>query len=243
MSILEHKRRVVLAPGDVEARCALAEAFAAGGQLKAARDQLTRCLALQPAHPGALRLLARVQQRLGEFGAAQRALSELLQSLPEDAEALASLSESLEAEGRPDDALLYALECARLSPERPQRLARAAELARSTRRPALARVLLERALARCPGDTRVREARSELLKQRGEEDALDLLGALDPAHPLAPVGEALVQEELGLAKRLWVELPQHLRESAEGHLMRGELLTLEGDPERASHSFERARAA
>ena len=239
--LLALKRRVVLAPQDPDARFELAEALFLAKDLDRARTQLERCLDSCPAHPNALRLFARVLRGQGEPAASRRALQRLVDSAPSDAGPRESLAEAYLADDRLDDALLWLLEANRLPPPSPQRALRCAELAAGTRRPALARAVLERALEAWPEDAGLGAARRALLAGLGVEDAFDLLASLEPGDPLAGAREALLREDLGAARRALVEGAADPR--PELHLLRGELLLLSGEPDRAARSFEAARAA
>ncbi len=239
--LLALKRRVVLAPDDAEARFALAEGFYAGKQLGPARAQLERLLERAPGHGNALRLLSRVLEAQGEIGNARRALERLVESDPGDAHAHESLADAHLSDDRLDDALLPLLEAVRLPPPSPQRYAKAADLAKRTRRAALARGLLERGLLAWPTDAQLAEERRLLLRELGEDDAFDLVAALDDADALRAVRDELVHEDLPAARKALVAASQGAEGRPEYHLLRGELMLLEGKKDRAAQSFDKAR--
>lgn len=242
MALLELKRRVVLSPDDVEARFSLAEAFFTDQQHHAARAQLERCLELEPGHANALRLLSRVNKAMGELGSARRALEQLVETAPADPERHEALADNYLEDERPDDSLVSLLEAARLAPPSPQRYVKAADLARRTRRADLARGLLEHALLDWPADPQLAEERALLLKELGDDDAFDLLNALQPDDALAPIRALLVREDLAGARRALVAAAAH-DARPEYHLLRGELLTLDGDAAKATRSFDKARGS
>ncbi|MDP1830058.1 MAG: S16 family serine protease [Archangium sp.] len=241
-NVTELKRRLLLAPEDVEARFALAEALFGERSLQPARTQLEKLLVSQPSHGNGLRLLSVVCRALGEAGAARRALQQLVEHAPDDADAHDTLAQALIEDERPDDALLEAQEAARRPPFSPQRYARCVALARSTGRLELARAHAERGLLRAPGEPELTDHRRWLLAELGVDDAFDLVAALDRADPLFEVREALIREDLAGAKKRVVAAAAHAEGRAELHLLRGELLLLEGQHERAQRSFEKARS-
>lgn len=242
MGLHDLKRRVVLDPNDAEARFSLAEALFTERQLRAARAQLERCLGLAPDHANALRLLSQVNKAMGELGSARRALEKLVETSPTDPERHEALADSLLEDERPDDSLVSLLEALRLSPPSPQRYAKAADLARRTRRVDLARGLLEHALLHWPSDSQLSTERRHLLVELGDDDVFDLVNALQPNDPLAPIRTLLVREDLASARRALVTAAAHDART-EYHLLRGELMSLDGDAARATKSFDKARAS
>jgi tetratricopeptide (TPR) repeat protein len=241
-SVSELKRRLVLHPDDVEARFALAEALFGARDLEPARGQLEKLLAKTPAHGNALRLLSHVCRALGEAGAARRALQQLVEHAPDDADAHETLALALIEDQRPDDALLHAQEAARRPPFAPQRVARCVALARGSGRLELARAHVERGLLRAPGETELTLHRKWLLGELGVDDAFDLVAALERSDPLFELREALIREDLADAKKRAVAAAAQAEGRAELHLLRGELLLLEGHAARAHKAFDKARA-
>lgn len=241
MDLTELKRRLVLQPDDLEARYSLAEALFGARELQPARTQLEKLLVSSPSHGNALRLLAQVCRSLGEAGAARRALQHLVEHAPDDADAHDTLARALLEDQRPDDALLHAQEAARRPPFAPQRIALCVGLARDTGRLELARAHAERGLLRAPAETELTLQRKWLLSELGVDDAYDLLAALERADPLFEVREALIREDLGDAKKRVVAASAVAEGRAELHLLRGELLWLEGQRPRAQKAFDKAR--
>ncbi|MFZ5438355.1 MAG: S16 family serine protease [Myxococcota bacterium] len=235
------KRRLVLEPGDVEARFALAELLFGQRDLTQARSQLEKLLVHAPAHAGALRLLARVCRAQGEAGAARRTLLLLASVSPDDADTHDTLAEAFIGDQRPDDALVHAREALRLGVWAPQRVLRCVQLARATGRLELARAFAERGLLRDPSERELRLARQWLLDETGAEDAFDLLSVLERGDPLFAVREALIAEDLSAARRALVACAAEHGERPEFHQLRGELMLLEGHDDRARAAFLKAR--
>jgi ATP-dependent Lon protease len=236
----ELKRRLVLDPSDREARFAYAEALFGDGAYDQTRTQLEKLLAVDPRHANGLRLLARTCKALGEAGAARRALQQLVEAAPDDFDAHETLALSYVEDERPDDALFHA-ELSTQGTFAPQRYSRCVALAQGTGRLELARAWAERGLLHA-NDLELTRQRSWLLSELGAEDAFDLLAALRRTDPLIEVREALIAENFADARRRLVTLSAEHDGRPEFHLLRGELLLLEKQPERAEASFGKARS-
>lgn len=237
----ELKRRLVLDPKDHEARYGWAEVLFAENDFGEARKHLEKLLQAVPTHANALRLLARACKALGEAGASTRALQRLVDLAPDDSDAHETLAHSYAEDHRPDDSLFYAQLAAIRGVFAPQRHLRCAELAAGTGRLALARAWTERGLLQSP-DAELGLFRRRLLEELAAEDEFDLLQGLFRSDPLAAVRWALEREDLAGARKQLVTLAAEHDGRPEFQLLRGELLLLEDQADRARSSFDKARS-
>ncbi|MFT3706248.1 MAG: tetratricopeptide repeat protein [Archangium sp.] len=240
MDQTELKRRLVLDPSDREARFAYAEALFGEAAWDLARTQLEKLLAVDSKHANGLRLLARTCKALGEAGAARRALQQLVDAAPDDTDAQETLALAFIEDERPDDALFHA-ELSTAGAFAPQRYSRCVMLAQKTDRLELARAWAERGLLIAP-DTELSKQRAWIISELGVDDAFELLGALRRDDALLEVREAIIAQDLALARRHLVTLAAEHDGRPEFHLLRGELLLLEKQPDRAETSFAKARS-
>ena len=252
------KREVVLRPSDAEARFRLAEALFGDGQYAVTIKQLEKTLAMDPGHGNARRLLARALEREGRQPEALKALEELARRVPDDLSARDEIVELYLTMGRVDDALLHAEELARLEPKNPKRFVTISELARMKMLFDRARSALEEAQRLAPDDEQIRRDLKELYLDLGDEAASErVAGARSRAYYLeqarlalampkvrgalpAGLGEAaqhLSAGELAQAKRALMSAGAVDKGSAAYELLKGELLLIEGDAERAERSF------
>ena len=241
------------------ARWQLGQALFAEGDYQGAAKQLEKLLLLDAAHEAGRRLLARALELIGQVPAALRALEESLVRRPDDLAVRDELVGLLLAIGRFDDALLHAEEAARRAPTDPRRLVTIAELFRQKHLLSQARAQLERAQAMAPESREIADKLRELYLDLGDEAAWERVAgprdrdyfltqthktldsssvrALVAAGGLDAVAERMRAGDFGGARRALVSVGEEARASAAYELLRGELLLLEGDPERAERSF------
>jgi ATP-dependent Lon protease len=252
------KREVVLKPEDPQLRFQLAEALFGEGQYKVAAKQLEKALALDPEHGNARRLLARAYERDGREAEALKALEEMARRDPRDLAARDELMEMLLAMGRIDDALLHAEEASKIATNDPKRFVTIAELCRMKMLFDRARTALEHAQRLAPEDPQIRENLKELYLDLGDEAASErMAGARNRTYYVAQARQALkserVQKAVGpqlgeaaraleagdvpAAKRALLSAGAEVKQSAAYEYVRGEVMLIEGDLERAERSF------
>lgn len=228
MSLASLKKAVVLAPNDVEARFALAEAFFTGGKLLEARKQLEKLLELDGDHQNARRLHVRIVNALEK------------KPVTDAPEGWWDAAVAYERQNRLEDAILYG--SAHLERE-PDDARRWAELARWCARKRMferSRLAWGRALALTQRDPRLVEERDKLLHELGDDDSLDLWSET-PVGPLHDALKLLLDGDLIGAKRALAMAPEHLQETGFFHRIRAEVWTSEGEAERAKKALARAK--
>ncbi len=255
----ELKREVVLHPDDAAARYRLAEALFADGDFATAAKQLEKAIKLDGADRNARRLLARSYERAGRGPDALRTLEELARRAPDDVSTREELYELFLAQGRIDDALVHAEEAARLSPLDPRRHRTTADLYRMKRLLPQARAALERAQQLAPEDPHLAAELRELYLELGDDAACARVAgvrdrgyflaqaraALDSAAlagatrdgALAQAAVALRAGELGAVKRALMIATAADKGAAAYEFLRGEVLLIEGEAERAEKAF------
>jgi ATP-dependent Lon protease len=249
----------VLRPDDAAARYRLAEALFADGDFVAAAKQLEKALKLDAADANARRLLAKSYERAGRGPDALRTLEELARRTPDDVSTREELTEMFLGQGRVDDALVHAEEAARLSPLDPRKHRTAADLYRMKRLLPQARTALERAQKLAPEDPVIAAELRELYLELGDDAASErVAGVRDRGYFLAQAKSALDGERLkqataggalkqaadslragdtGAAKRaLMIASPDEKRHAAY-EFLRGEILLVDGEAERAEKAF------
>jgi ATP-dependent Lon protease len=257
----ELKRRAMQNPDDADARYALAEALFGEKQYEAASKQLEKALALAPDHASVRLLLARAYQRDGRMTLAERTLEQQVERHPDSAAARDELAELLVEAGRVDDALVHLEEAIRVDPANFSRRVLAADLAIRRRLFARARGHLEHARQLAPGDATIAErleaVRIELGEAVSRPSALErgtdflagrvhatletepLRGAL-AGGALKQASAALRQRDLAAAKRALVTATGQEQAGFAFAFLRGELLLLSGDRDRAEQAYQRA---
>ena len=252
------KREVVLKPEDAQARYQLAEALFGDGQYSVAAKQLEKAIALDPEHGNARRLYAKALERAGREQEALKTLEEFARRNPDDPSARDELMEMLLAMGRLDDALLHAEEAARLRPDEHKRLITISELCRMKMLYDRARESLEQAQRMAPEDPKIAEMLKELYLELGDEAASErVAGAKDRSYYVAQTKAALAHEKLrakiplalqtaskaleagdvSSAKRALMAASLDDKKDAAYEFLRGEVLLIEGDRERAERAF------
>jgi len=249
----------VLAPDDVGARYALAEALFAEGQMDAAVKCLERALAIAPDHGDARRLLARAFQREGRLVPAERTLEEAVRRRPDDAGARDELAGLLVGGGRVDDAIVHLEEARRVEPDDVARLSLLADLAQRSGLFERARRHLERARALAPDDGLIAGRLHDLALKMGDAGpAPKVAGGLDflldralaalaspPLRDAARAGAlraaaaALAGRDVAGAKRALVTASPVEQATAAFEAVRAEIVLLEGDAEKAARAFHR----
>jgi len=250
----ELKREVVLRPEDAAARYRLAEALFADGDFATAARQLEKAIKLDGADHNAHRLLAKTYERAGRGPDALRTLEELARRAPGDVSTREELVELFLAQGRVDDALVHAEEAARLSPLDPKRHRMSADLYRMKRLLPQARSALERAQRLAPEDAAIAAELRELYLELGDDAASDgVAGARDRAYFVAQARQALASLALtgaladaaratadgdtAAAKRALMLASPADKATASYEFLRGEVLLVDGELERAEKSF------
>ena len=256
----ELKREVVLRPADAAARYRLAEALFADGDFVTAARQLERAILLDATDANSHRLLARSYERAGRAPDALRTLEELARRAPDDLSTREALYELFLAQGRVDDALVHAEEAARLAPSDPKRHRTAAELYRIKRLLPQARAALERAQRLAPADPTIAADLRALYLELGDEAASEgVAGERDRGYFLAqakqalstaalqrataagalgPVADALRAGDVAAARRALVAVAPSDKRDAVYEFLRGELLLIDGERERAERAFQ-----
>ncbi len=258
------KREVVLRPGDPQARYQLAEALFGDGQFRAACKQLERALQLAGEewvdHENARRLLARASERDGRESDALRTLEETARRRPDDPAVRDELMEMYLAMGRVDDALLHAEEATRLEPRDPKRFTTVADLCRMKLLFDRARAALETAQRLAPEDPAIAAQLKELYLELGDEAASErVAGARGRDYFLAQARSALANPrvkravapgelsgaaarleagDVAGAKRVLLGAPADARAQAGYQFLRGEVLLVEGELDRAERAFQ-----
>ena len=255
----ELKREVVLRPDDAAARYRLAEALFADGDFALAAKQLERAIKLDGADHNARRLLAKSYERAGRGPDALRTLEELARHAPDDVSTREELCELFLAQGRVDDALVHAEEASRLSPLDPRKHRVSADLYRMKRLLPQARTALERAQKLAPEDPALAAELRELYLELGDDAASErVAGARDRGYFVAQAKQALAMLALSgaladaaraiaggdttSAKRALMLASADDKAHAAFEFLRGELLLIDGDVERAEKSFRAAVA-
>lgn len=250
----ELKREVVLRPEDAAARYRLAEALFADGEFAVAAKQLERAIKIDGADHNARRLLAKTYERAGRGPDALRTLEELAKHAPDDVSTREELYELFLAQGRVDDALVHAEEAARLSPLDPRKHRMAADLYRMKRLLPQARTALERAQKLAPEDAAIAAELRELYLELGDDAASErVAGARDRNYfvaqakaalatlpldgALAEAARALAGGDNAAAKRALMLAASDDKAKAAYDFLRGEILLVDGDVERAEKSF------
>ena len=249
----------MLRPDDAAARYRLAEALFADGDYATAAKQLEKAIKLDGADANARRLLAKTYERAGRGPDALRTLEELAKKTPDDVSTRDELTELFLAQGRVDDALVHAEEAMRLSPTDPKRHRTAAELYRMQRLLPQARAALERAQRLIPEDPHIAAELRELYLELGDDAASErVAGVRDRSYWLAQARAALATRQVARAldagalklaaealaggdtarvKRALVAATPSEKSSAGYEFLRGEVLLIEGDAERAERAF------
>jgi len=255
----ELKRDVVLRPDDAAVRYRLAEALFADGDFANAAKQLEKAIKLDGADHNARRLLAKSYERAGRRPDALRTLEELAKRAPDDVSTREELCELFLGQGRVDDALVHAEEAARLSPLDPRKHRVAADLYRMKRLLPQARTALERAQKLAPEDAVIAAELRELYLELGDDAASERvagvrdrkyflaqakaalqsasLAAATKTGPLADAARAISDGDTGAAKRALLTASAADKGSAAYEFLRGELLLIEGEAERAEKAF------
>ena len=255
----ELKRDVVLRPDDAAVRYRLAEALFADGDFANAAKQLEKAIKLDGADHNARRLLAKSYERAGRGPDALRTLEELAKRAPDDVSTREELCELFLGQGRVDDALVHAEEAARLSPLDPRKHRVAADLYRMKRLLPQARTALERAQKLAPEDAVIAAELRELYLELGDDAASERvagvrdrkyflaqakaalqsssLAAATKTGPLADAARAISDGDTGAAKRALMTASAVDKGSAAYEFLRGELLLIEGEAERAEKAF------
>jgi len=247
-------------PATPENLTSAAAALLGQGKLPEAVAQLEGALSLDADWAAALRLLAQVHVRLKAPQKALTALRRLVRARPDDLEARDELTDLLLASGRRGEALLQAEAALAHDPTAARRYVRLADLYRRARLPLQAVEALRRASVRLPDELSVA---SELARMR-QELGLPGSAAVLEEPPLEQVKQALEMEQVqtaastaGLdevlellragdvagAKRELVVAPKRSHTSSVYHLVRAELLLLEGDSDAAEAAYQRALEA
>ncbi len=259
LRVQELRREVALRPDSAALRFELGEALFADGDYGGALEEARRALAIDPGHDGARRLFARAGEMAGRLTDAARALEEHLRRRPDDVKARDDLVGLLLSMGRFDDALLHAEEAARAAPDDARRWLTIGDLYRQKGLYPQARQAIERAQKLTPGDPAVAEALRALYLDLGDEAAYErVAGERGRDHYLAQAKRSLAREEVRAAvaaagldeaaaalargegaacKRALVAADDAARASAAWEYLRGELLLVEGDFDRADKSF------
>jgi len=257
------KREIVLKPEDPQLRFQLGEALFGEGQFKLAARQLEKALAIAdeswPEHGNARRLLARSYERDGREQEALKALEEMARRDPRDLATRDELMEMLLAMGRLDDALLHAEEASKIASHDPKRFVTFAELCRMKMLFDRARTALEHAQRLAPEDPHIRENLKELYLDLGDEAASErVAGVRNRSYYVAQARQALkterVQKAVGpqlgeaaraleagdvpSAKRSLMATAPEVKQSAAYEYVRGEVLLIEGDLDRAEKAFQ-----
>ncbi|MCB9548505.1 MAG: tetratricopeptide repeat protein [Myxococcales bacterium] len=136
-------------------------AFQQGDAAEASRH-VAAALARDGAYPPALLVAAQLELRAGRPGAARPLLDVLVQRDPRAQPAFGLRAQVHEALGQPAAALADYEQASRLGPTPPDVALSAARLALTLGRRDVARGLLDAALARSPGDARLRALRDEV---------------------------------------------------------------------------------
>jgi ATP-dependent Lon protease len=255
----ELKREVVLHPEDAGARYRLAEALFADGDFATAAKQLERAIKLDSADANARRLLAKSYERAGRGPDALRTLEELARRVPDDVSTREELYELFLVQGRVDDALVHAEEAARLSPLDPRRHRTAADLYRMKRLLPQARTALERAQKLAPEDPAIAAELRELYLELGDDAAsARVAGVRDRGYFLAQAqaaldsdamkratsdgalksaADALRSGDVGAVKRALLTASASEKATPAYELLRGEVLLVDGEAERAEKAF------
>ncbi|MDB4970978.1 MAG: lon2 [Myxococcales bacterium] len=255
----ELKREVVLRPDDPAARYRLAEALFADGDFTTAARQLERAVKLDGTDANARRLLAKTYERAGRGPDALRTLEELAKRTPDDVSTREELTELFLAQGRVDDALVHAEEAARLSPTDPKRHRAAADLYRMKRLLPQAKEALERAQRLVPEDPHIAAELRELYLELGDDAASErVAGVRDRSYFLHQARTALATKQLARetsqgtlklaaealaagdttgVKRALVAAAPSEKSSAAYEFLRGEVLLIDGETERAERAF------
>ena len=254
------KREVVLRPQDPDARYALAEALFGDTQYGPAAKQLEKALALDPEHANARRLLAKSYERDGRAPDALRMLEDLARRNPDDLATRDDLMETFLSMGRLDDALLHAEEATKIAVNDAKRFVTVAELCRMKMLFDRARTALEMAQRLAPEDSVIRDSLKELYLDIGDEAASErmagsrarsyyvqqtrqalanqrLRAALAPAA-LHEVAKHLAEADVSGAKRALLAASADVKATAAFEFLRGEVMLIEGDHERAEKSFK-----
>lgn len=256
------KRKAMQSPEDPEARYALAEALFGEKQFEAAIKQLEKAVELAPDHAAARLMLARAYQREGRLTLAERALEQLVQRFPDSADARDDLADLLVHGGRVDDAIVHLEEAIRIDPENLSRRLLTADLALRRRLYARARGHLEQAQRLAPSDPLLAERLEAVLLELGVATAAKtsplergpefLAGrtraALETPGVRRALGEGALKEAAALlrksdlagAKRALVTASKAEQDTAGFAFLRGEILLLAGDRERAEQAYRRA---
>jgi ATP-dependent Lon protease len=257
----ELKRKAMQNPEDPEARYALAEALFGEKQFEAAIKQLEKAIELAPDHPGARLMLARAYQREGRLTLAERTLEQQVQRFPNNADARDELAEILVNAGRIDDAIVHLEEAIRVDPENLSRRLLTADLALRRHLFARARAHLEEAARLAPSDPTLAARLEAVLLELGVTAArpspLDrgpqfLAGRARAALETEPIRRALAdgalkqaaallrRSDIAGAKRALVTASKTEQETPGFAFLRGEILLIAGDRDRAEQAFKRA---
>ena len=257
----ELKRKAMQNPEDPEARYALAEALFGEKQFEGAIKQLEKAIELAPDHPSARLMLARAYQREGRLTLAERTLEQQVQRFPNSADARDELAEILVSAGRVDDAIVHLEEAIRVDPENLSRRLLAADLALRRNLFARARGHLEEAQRLAPNDKDLAARLEAVLLELGVTAArpspLDrgpefLVGRARADLDTDPVRRALEggalkqaaallrQRDLAGAKRALVTASKAEQDTSGFAFLRGEILLIAGDRDRAEQAFKRA---
>lgn len=254
LSLDERKRRVALAPEDVEARVGLALALLRDGQALAAEAQVEAALARDPDHRGARLAEVRVFAREARWAKAEQAVLALVDRRPEDGEVLDAAGEVFFEMGRLLEAALaweLAVEHGLGTAERTSILGRILGQLGFRER---ARRHLVRAIALDPGHAETQAALRAVTLELGEEDTTVIARGADvlvsrmreawarrevvPA--LAPLLDAVRAGDVGAAKRKLALADAAARASGDFDVLRGEALLADGKRDAAKAAFRAA---
>jgi ATP-dependent Lon protease len=252
------KREAVLKPTDASVRFQLAEALFGDAQYGLAAKQAQKALELDPDLANARRLLARSLERDGREQEALKTLEDQARRNPDDFGARDELVEMLLAIGRVDDALLHAEEAAKMQPTDARRFVTISELCRMKMLHDRARSALETAQRLAPEDSQIADNLRELYLDLGDEAASERMAgvrsrsyyvaqakqtlkneklrqALSPAA-LSEAARLLADGDISGCKRALSAAPD--KSAAAYDFLRGEVMLIENDHERAQQAFQ-----
>lgn len=221
------KRAVVLAPDDLVARFALAEALFAEGRFADAARQCAKVLAQDAAHANAQRLLAKTQGHAGQR--------------PDTSQPTVwwDAAERFVEAGRYDDAILFGEAWCRRNQNEVDRWVELAGWCRKAHYPQRARLAFGRALALSQRAPPILEERDRLLRELGDDDSLDLLSEA-PVGNLSRALELLIDGDVAGARRALALCTEAEQQTGFFYRIRAELLQVDGELARAESALARA---